>query len=406
MSSPSPAVLDWLARLVAIDTTSRDSNLPLIDLVADHARELGLAPHVFPTEDGRKANLLITVPDAEGRTTGGVLLGGHSDVVPTDGQAWTSDPYTLTEREGRLYGRGTTDMKGFDAVIVAALPALLASPLAEPVHVALTRDEEIGCIGAEPLVRSMREVGVQPRIAFVGEPTSLRMIRAHKSINLVTVTFHGVAAHSSLTSEGVNAVEYAASLVRYWREQADRWRDEGPWDDAYPIAHTTGAVTLIEGGNGVNIIPATCAVTLEFRSIGSAQDDQQVIDDLVAFCRDLERAMRAEQAEASVTIDVRCQTPGLDTPQDAAAVALGQELGLQVQPDKVTYGTEAGIYAAGGISAVVCGPGDIARAHKADEWVGLEELAACEAFIGRLIDHLRAASAGPGRARPAASAPR
>ena len=389
MTSPSPGVLDWLARLIALDTTSRDSNLPLVDLVAEHARSLGLDPHVFPNEDGTKANLVVTVPDADGKTAGGVMLSGHSDVVPVDGQAWASNPFALTERDGLLYGRGTADMKGFNAIIVDALAELVAQPLREPVHIALSHDEEVGCIGAQPLVDGMRSVGLAPRVCFVGEPTSMRMIRGHKSINLVTITLHGLAAHSSLTAQGVNAIEHAASVVRYWRERADAWRTTGPFDEAYPIAHTTGSVNQIAGGNGVNIIPAECSVTLEFRSIGTAADDQAEIDALVAYCREIERAMRAEDASASVEIDVRAQTPGLDTPTDSDAVRLGEHLGLEVQDDKVTYGTEAGIYANAGISTVVVGPGDIAQAHKPDEFIDPDQLAQCEAVIGRLIDHVR-----------------
>lgn len=389
MSAPSSDVLSWLEKLIAIDTTSRDTNLPLIELVADHARSLGLSPQVFPTPDGAKANLLITVPDAQGRTDGGIMLSGHSDVVPTDGQAWTSDPYTLTERDGLLYGRGVTDMKGFDAVAINALAALVAQPLSTPVHVGLTHDEEVGCIGAQPFVDAMKAAGVLPDIVFVGEPTSMRMIRAHKSINLVEATFHGVPAHSSLTSSGVNAIEYAASLVRYWREQADRWRADGPFDEAYPVAYTTGSVNLFSGGNGVNIVPESASVTLEFRSIAET-DDRAVLDAVVAHCRDLEAQMRAEHPEASVDVTIVCETVGLDTPQDAPAVKLGQELGLEVQADKVTYGTEAGIYSEGGISAVVCGPGDIAQAHKPDEFIDPDQLAQCEAFVARLVEHVRA----------------
>jgi len=164
MTDPSPAVLDWLGRLVALDTTSRDSNLPLIDLVAGHARGLGLPVGVFPDADAIKANLLITVPDADGRTEGGVMLSGHSDVVPTDGQPWTSDPYTLTARDGLLYGRGTSDMKGFNAVVIAALERLAGTALTEPVHVALSYDEEVGCLGARPLVESLASAGIAPRV--------------------------------------------------------------------------------------------------------------------------------------------------------------------------------------------------------------------------------------------------
>ncbi len=389
MSAPSSDVLTWLQKLIAIDTTSRDSNLLLIELVADHARGLGLEPQVFPTQDGRKANLLVTVPDADGNTGGGVLLSGHSDVVPTDGQDWTSDPYTLTERDGLLYGRGVTDMKGFDAVAVNALAALVAQPLSTPVHVGLTYDEEVGCVGAQPFVDSMKEAGVVPDIVFVGEPTSMRMIRGHKSINLVEATFHGVPAHSSLTASGVNAIEYAASLVRYWRDQADAWRADGPFDEAYPLAYTTGSVNLISGGNGVNIVPERATVTLEFRSI-SETDDRAVLDAVVAYCRELEGRMKAENPDASVDVQILCETVGLDTPEDAPAVKLGEELGLEVQADKVTYGTEAGIFAGGGMSAVVCGPGDIAQAHKPDEFVDPDQLAQCEAFVNRLVEHVRA----------------
>ncbi|WP_342372006.1 acetylornithine deacetylase [Propioniciclava soli] len=389
MTSVSPETRDWLRRLVALDTTSRDSNLPLIELVADHVRGLGLTPHVFPTPDGAKANLVVTVPDADDNTSGGVMLSGHTDVVPVDGQAWTSDPFELTERDGRLYGRGTADMKGFNAVVIAALPELLAQPLRQPVHLAFSYDEEVGCQGAPPMVDALAELGLAPEVTFVGEPTSMRMICAHKSINVIRIAVRGVAAHSSLTDQGVNAIEHAASIIRWWRERCDRWRDEGPYDEGYPIAHTTGAVTLISGGNGVNIIPAEADVALEFRAIAEV-DDAAVIAELEAACAQVEATMRDEDPAASVTVAVGTSTVGLETPLDAPAVRLGEALGLEPLPDKVTYGTEAGIYSDAGISAVVCGPGDIAQAHKADEFIEISQLAACEEFVGRLIAHLRA----------------
>lgn len=388
MTSPAPATLDWLARLVAFDTTSRRSNLPLQDAVAAHLRGLGLTPHLFPTPDGRKANLVVTIPDADGGTAGGIMLSGHTDVVPTDGQPWTSDPYVLTERDGRLHGRGTADMKGFLACVLAAVPAMLARPLTVPIHVALSHDEEVGCLGAAPMVAAVTDLGLAPEIVFVGEPTSMRMIRGHKSINVLRVDVRGVAAHSSLTDQGVNAIEHAALIVRHWRERCDRWRAEGPFDAAYPIPHSTGSVTLITGGNGVNIIPAEASVTLEFRAI-AADDDAAEIAALRAHCAQVERAMRAEHPDASVTLVVESATVGLETPPDAAAVRLGELLGLEVRPDKVTYGTEAGVYAAAGMSAVVCGPGDIAQAHKPDEFIAPEQLARCEAFLARLVEHLR-----------------
>jgi len=389
MTRPRPETIDWLARLVAFDTTSRESNLPLIDAVAEFARGLGLTARVFPTPDGRKANLCITVPDASGGVRGGVLLSGHSDCVPVDGQAWASDPFAVAERDGRLYGRGTADMKGFIACCLAALPSMLAAPLREPIHVALSYDEEVGCLGAAPFVASLREAGLSPRLGFVGEPSMMRMIRGHKSINLVHVSLTGVSAHSSLTDRGVNAIEYAAEIVRYWRGRAETWRAEGPFDLAYPLAYTSASVNQIVGGNGVNIVPESCRITLEFRAIAGVSDSD-VLDELRAFCAGVEARMRAENPAASVVMEVAASTVGLDMPPDADVVALGQALGLESTADKVTYGTEAGVFTLGGIPCVVCGPGDIGDAHRPDESIDIDQLGACEAFLGRLVDHLRA----------------
>lgn len=387
-ATPTPVVLDWLHRLIAIDTTSRLSSLALIDAVADHARTFGFTVHRFLSPDGQKANLVVSCPDKDGSIDGGIMLAGHSDCVPVDGQMWSSDPFQVVERDGRLYGRGTADMKGFDAVIVAAMERLAARPLAEPVHIALTYDEESGCLGAQPLMDSMAEANLHPRVAFVGEPTSMRMIRGHKAINLVRISLTGVSAHSSLPHLGVNAVQYAADIVSYWRRQQETWRDDGPFDEAYLVPHTTGSVNQIAGGTAVNVVPEHCEVVLEFRSIAET-NPQETLANLAAFCADIERRMQAEDASASVTIETMSSTPGLDTGLDADAVRLGHELGLELCTDKVTYGTEAGIYSNAGISTVVCGPGDIAQAHKPDEFVSLDQLGLCETFINRLIAELQ-----------------
>lgn len=389
MTAPRDETLTWLARLVGFDTTSRDSNLELISAIADEATRVGLSPRVVPGAEGRKANLVITVPAADGGTEAGVMLAGHVDCVPVDGQDWSSDPFRLTTRDGLVYGRGTADMKGFDAAVVAALPDMTRTPLREPLHLCFTYDEEVGCRGAQPLVDALHDAGVRPRVCFVGEPTSMRMIRAHKSINVAEVSVTGVSAHSSLTPDGVNAIEYAARVVAFHRERSERWRSEGPFDDAYPVPYTTGSVNRIEGGTAVNIVPERCVVTLEWRSLGQL-DDAAEIAALEDFCAGLEREMRRENPAAAVSVEMVASAPGLDTPEDAEAVRLGLDLGLEVCPDKVTYGTEAGIYDRAGISTVVVGPGDIAQAHKADEFVALDQLAACDAFVARLLSHLRA----------------
>ncbi|WP_040159543.1 acetylornithine deacetylase [Nigerium massiliense] len=386
-STLSSPVREWLTKLIAIDSTSRDSNRGVIDLVADHARSLGLEPLIFPTEDGQRSNMIVSVPDKSGSTDGGVMLAGHTDCVPVDGQDWASDPFTVEERDGLLYGRGTADMKGFLAVITAAMEQATRAELSRPLHFGYTYDEELGCRGAQPFVDSLTAAGRVPSVGFVGEPSSMRMIRGHKSVNVIEVTLTGVPAHSSLTAEGVNAIEYGAEVVRYWRERADRWRDEGPYDEAYPITYTTGSVNRIDGGTAQNIVAGRCVVTMEFRAIG-ATDDAAEIEALRGVCADIEKRMKAENEAASVDVVVLSSSIGLDQSVDADIVELGQELGLAVSDDKVTYGTEAGIYTRGGINCVVCGPGDIAQAHKPDEFVAVDQLAACEEFVGRLISHL------------------
>ena len=230
-----PRSYDWIRRLVEIDSTSRLSNLPVIELIADEARRLGLTPHVCPTPDGQKANLLITVPAEDGTTAGGVVLSGHSDVVPVDGQRWSSDPFVPEVRDGRLYGRGTCDMKGFVGVAVALLPDMIAAELREPIHLAISYDEEVGCLGGDQIVKDIADLGLAPRACIVGEPSSMRVITGHKSISWARVTFRGRSAHSSLTAEGVNAIEYAARLVTFVRGIADEWKAQGPFDAAYLI---------------------------------------------------------------------------------------------------------------------------------------------------------------------------
>ncbi|OYO25373.1 acetylornithine deacetylase [Enemella dayhoffiae] len=383
----APRSLDWVIRLVSADTTSRNSNLPVIDAIAEEARRLGLKPRICPSTQAGKANLLITVPSADGSTSGGVVLSGHSDVVPTDNQDWHSDPFRPEIRDGRLYGRGTCDMKGFIAVAVAALPEMVAAELREPIHLAISYDEEVGCLGGEQIVKDIADAGLSPRACIVGEPTSMQVIRGHKSINLTRVTFRGRAAHSSLTPEGVNSIEYAARFICFLRGIADDWRDNGPFDEAYPVTHSTLSTNIVHGGIAGNTVPERCSVEFEFRGLGEL-DAQATMDRIEAYAREVEQQMRAEHPSAGVDFDVIAMVPGLETPADAETRSLGEALGGVRSEGKVTYGTEAGQFSGAGIETIVCGPGDIAQAHKADEFVELDQLIACEAFVARLISHL------------------
>lgn len=389
-TSPSPASLPWVRRLVAIDTTSRDSNLPLIELVAQELRDLGLEPDIFPDETGAKANLVVTVPAADGTRAGGVMLSGHTDVVPVDGQAWESDPFDVQIRDGRLYGRGSADMKSFIAVALEALPRVVRTPLREPLHLALTYDEEVGCLGGAQIVKQIVDLGIAPRACIVGEPTSMRVITGHKSMNVVAVTFHGVAAHSSLTPNGVNAIEYAASFIRYVRERAERWRADGPFDEAYPVTYTTAGVNLVAGGVAANTVADRCRLELDFRTIPSV-DPAEVVAGLRAEAARVEQLMKQENDAARVEVEVLAAVPAFEAVEDSGAVALAVALGAGEAAERVTYGTEAGQFAGTGVDTIVCGPGDIAQAHGPNEYVELDQLLACEEFVARLVAELAVA---------------
>ncbi len=383
--------LDWLTRLVAFDTTSHRSNLQLIDSVAEELRKYGVEPLLLPhvQEDGvRKANLFATFPAQDGSTEGGVVLSGHTDVVPVEGQDWDSDPFTVTERDGRLYGRGTADMKGYLAVIMSRLEAISAAQLTQPLHLAFSYDEEVGLLGAQRMIGEFAEHGIKPASCIVGEPSGMRVVRGHKSINLFTVSFRGVAAHSSLTPQGVNAIHYAGRFIEFYRQLTEQWRSEGPFDEAYPVAFTTGGVNLISGGIAGNTVPDACEIEFEFRALGTV-DTAPVVARIREFLFEtLEPAMKAEQEAAGIELVIKAQGPGLEIGPDADIVALARDCGGHPTDEKVTYGTEAGLFHGAGIETVVCGPGEIAVAHAANEYVELEQLAACETFLDTLITEL------------------
>lgn len=387
--APSEATMAEISKLIGFDTTSRDSNLPLIEYVVERLEALGIDSTLVHNEDGDKANLLATFPAADGTRTGGIVLSGHTDVVPVDGQSWSSDPFRPEVRDGKLYARGTCDMKSFVAVIMAKLESIAAAPLTEPIHLAFSYDEEVGCLGAVDLVAAISAAGLKPRGCIVGEPTSMRVVRGHKSVNVLRVEFHGVAAHSSLTTQGVNAISAAAEFTRVVDSMAQAFKADGPFDEAFIVPYTTTTVNKIDGGIAVNTIPAECTLHFEFRSI-AADDPSELIERYRAEAKRIEDSMRAQNNDVRVEFTVLAQTPGLDTPEDAGIVTLAAELGGTPSPDKATYGTEAGLFLNAGIPTVVCGPGDIAQAHAPDEFIELEQIAACESFIDNLLAKLSA----------------
>ncbi|MFT4135931.1 acetylornithine deacetylase [Microbacterium sp.] len=388
-STPAEATLEHVRRLIAFDTTSRDSNLPLIEHAAALLAGVGVDATLVLDETGAKANLFATFPAADGAVDGGIVLSGHTDVVPVDGQAWSSDPFAAEVRDGRLYGRGACDMKSFVGVVLSRLPAIAAMPLAEPLHLALSYDEEVGCFGAADLVQAMTDAGIRPRGCIVGEPTGMRVVRGHKSITVIRVDVRGVAAHSSLTPDGVNAIALAAEFVHFVEEVAAEFRQSGPFDDAYVVPYTTATVNRIDGGIAVNTIPADCTLTFEFRAL-AAVDLDATIGRFRAQAQRIAAAAAQRHPEAGVELTVLASVPGVDTAADASIVAQAASWGGIPSDGKVTYGTEAGLFDRAGIPTVVCGPGEIAQAHAPDEFIELDQIAACERFIDALVASLRA----------------
>ena len=379
---------DWLARLVAIDTTSRNSNLGLIETVRDDLRARGLGPWLSSNAEGTKANLFCTLPAQDGGTQGGIALSGHTDTVPVDGQNWSSDPFALTERDGRLYARGSCDMKGFIACAVALVPEFLATPRAKPLHLALSYDEEIACIGAPVMLADLQQRGVKVDGAIVGEPTSMQPVVAHKGLNAWRCRVHGKAAHSSLTPQGCNAIEHAAQLICAIREMAEQWRAHGPFDQFYDVPYSTITTNLIGGGIAMNTIPQLCEFTYEFRNLPmlSPADIQGRID---AYVRtELLPRMQREFPGATVEIENLAAAPGLDASEQAAITQLVRALTADKSVRKVAYGTEAGLFQGAGIPTVVCGPGSIEQAHKVDEFVAIDQLAQCEKFLRQVAASL------------------
>ena len=379
---PLPKSSEILADLVAFDTTSRNSNLPLIDYVEQWLDAHGIKSRRVYDETGQKANLWATIGPAD---RPGIILSGHTDTVPVDGQDWASDPFRLDPRAGRLYGRGSCDMKGFIACALAAVPDLVKRDLARPVHLAFSYDEEVGCVGVVRLLEELQSEPVKPAFCIVGEPTSMQVMIGHKAKRSMRVTVRGRGCHSSLAPQGVNAVDYAALLVVKMREIARRLAAEGGRDEDYDIPHTTAHTGVAMGGTALNIVPDLCTIDCEFRVLAS-EDADALVDELRAYARDdLEAEMQAAAPKTGIEIEVYAEFPGLDTEPDAEIAGLAKRFAGSNGHGKVAYGTEGGrFHEMLGVPTAICGPGSIVQAHKSDEYVEVAQLDACDAFLARL----------------------
>ena len=379
-----------LADLIAFPTVSRDSNLEMIAYLAARLEEAGARVETLPDPTGRKANLFATIgPDGPG----GIVLSGHSDVVPVEDQPWTVPPFALTERDGRLYGRGSCDMKGFIAAATAMAGRFAARPLQRPVHFAFTYDEEIGCFGARALADVLREKGAAPAMAIIGEPTEMRIIEGHKGCYEYSTHFHGTEGHGSEPENGVNAVEYAVLYVARLLQLKQDLRGRALPGSRFSPPWTTVNVGALDGGVAHNVIASKARVDWEMRPV-RAEDADYVKSGLDAYVTtDLLPAMRAVSPEATITTEVIGEVDGLAVVDDNAAREIVAALTGSNATDVVSFGTEAGIFQDLGMDVVVCGPGSIAQAHQADEFLAESQLVACLDMLEKLAATLQAPAA-------------
>lgn len=389
MASSSEALsdraIDLLAKLVSFDTTSRLSNLELIEWVEDYLAQLNVPSRRVPNADGTKSNLLATIGPA---VEGGVVLSGHTDVVPVDGQPWSTDPFVLTERDGRLYGRGTCDMKGFLALALAAAPDLAAAPLSRPVHLAFSYDEEVGCLGAPDMIEVIARDLPRPALVVVGEPTDMVAVSGHKGIASFRVTVSGREAHSSLTHLGVSANMAAIKLMAGLVELSERLEREA--DPASPFTPKGASLTIgqVNGGTAVNILARECVFIFDLRT-PPGMDPMAILAGFFARATAMDTELKARAPEAGVKVERRSLTPAFAPEVDGVAEAFARRMAGDNGPGRVVpYAAEAGQFQGAGFSTVICGPGSIDQAHQPDEFVEISQMQRGAAFMARLIEDL------------------
>ncbi len=374
-----------LSDLIAFDTTSRNSNLELIGYIQVMLNDLGIKSELTWDSGKGKANLFATIGASD---QPGIVLSGHTDVVPVDGQDWHSEPFEATLKDDRLYGRGSCDMKGFIAVCLANAGKLLDADLPVPFHFAFSYDEEVGCVGVRGLIEALRQREVMPSVCIIGEPTSMQVIRAHKGMFYQKCCVHGKSAHSSQVNRGVNAVSIAARLINKIDSIGQRIQQQGPFDEGFEPPYTTLHAGVIKGGTVNNIIPNECRFEYEIRNIPE-QSVLPVFNEIKQYAdQELLPLMQRVSAESGIDWQTLAEFPPLSTDEGSALNQMVQQLAQQTEPSgKVSYGTEGGLFDQAGIATVVCGPGSIDQAHKPDEYVSLDQLQQCSHFIDRLIQY-------------------
>ncbi|ABE29522.1 acetylornithine deacetylase [Paraburkholderia xenovorans LB400] len=376
-----------LEQLIGFATVSRESNLDMIGFIRDYLGELGVGSELFYNAGRTKANLFATIGPRE---RGGIVLSGHTDVVPVDGQAWTVDAFRLTERDGRLYGRGTADMKGFIASVLAAVPVFLERELKLPVHLAFSYDEEVGCLGVRPMLAELERRPHKPALCLIGEPTELKPVLGHKGKLAMRCHVKGAACHSAYAPYGVNAIQYAARMIGHLEEIGEQLARPEHHDERFDPPFSTVQTGVIKGGHALNIVPAECEFDFEVRALPGF-DAHQVADELQTYAEaELLPKMRAVKSDTDIRFQSLSAYPGLATSPDSEAARLVALLSGSTEFGTVAFGTEGGLFDQAGIPTVVCGPGSMDQGHKPDEFVSVEQLRQCDAMLIRLADHLSA----------------
>lgn len=376
---------EMLARLIAFPSVSTSSNLELIEFCREWLHSHGVESNLVMSPEGDKANLYATIGP---RVEGGIVLSGHTDVVPVEGQAWSTDPWTLTEKNGRLYGRGTTDMKGFDALVLALVPEMVQAPLARPVHIALSYDEEIACRGAPSMVQAMAQTVPTPSAVIVGEPTRHAVVTGHKASVQLRTHVTGHAVHSSRIDQGVSAVMNAARLISWHEDVMDENKRRADPASPFEPPYTTLHCGMMVGGNAANVVSSSAWFFSDIRAIPT-ESPRDYMERYEAYIREaVEPRMKAVVPDVGVTVELIAEVPGLRPETDGAAERLMRRLTGDNGTHVVSYGTEAGLFQRIGWSTVVCGPGDIAQAHQPDEYIELSEFEAGESLLRRLVGEL------------------
>ena len=377
--------LPLLETLIGFPTISAETNLPLIDFVRTFLAKHGVEADLVYDETGRKANLYATIGP---RDRPGICLSGHTDVVPVANQDWSTDPFAVCVRDGRAYGRGTCDMKGFVAGILALVPAAVERDLQTPLHIALSYDEEVGCLGVRRLIAWLDDQPVKPALCIVGEPTGMTPVVAHKGKVAMRCTVTGLECHSSIAPEGVNAIEYAAELMALIRRVAGRLTAEGPFESGFEPQHTTMQVGTVAGGSALNIVPGQAVFDFEVRHLPT-DDPERSIGEIRRFAQtELLPEMHGRSTETGIAFTELARYPGLAADERHPVVNLAKALSGANDVGKVSFGTEAGLFQAAGIPTVVCGPGSIDQAHKPDEFIDVDQLSRLETVLDRLLERV------------------